>query len=889
MYILVFIYCLKAELFEYTTYTTYVLYKHKNLDLLSYTQILTICYKMALMKKLFAKKKVMETSMKEKTVNILVMGKAAVGKTSLIWKLVGHGTFLEEHIPTLYDDLIKEVNVDDYKVTFKFMELGGTQAFPTMLEIFIQQADIYLLVYSADDIESHQTLISLREKVVSVKKKCYSELPIIVVRNKADIRRRCSRHDKVRRKSVSNWCYLNHDVSSKTGHRLNSIMDNLIEESKFIGNKQDENHFNISGRYIYNEKEDRECQLYHKTSCMFYHTAKLDKKINKRSLKLHNKKKEISVNERYLAASPPPLKRSLGLTLRQSVKWFRGNNNGLPNHHESLTDEIISGSNRGSQLIKSVKAPCTEHQLSKSAESNFNTNIPSVNISGDKYFDVCDTPDCNVIVNDKPKSTQLSSFDETKTSMKNSSNNLQLRRQSYSTHVHEVSSLDESKSAMEIPSNSFSVWRRRCSTLIVPTKDSTHGTCVEGHKTIPMFEQVEKSIGKSASFSGRKQLLADGCVRRSGSMRDYTKSMKCFSENRNDILQCNKNNLQEGVDTKEVLQSTHDFQKSINDFPEKIDINESINNFPNNINGTINSPCMQKRTIPWMRLKSLSQNNISNMFTVNIPKPEQRRRSNTIFKSCKFDTNHSSNKSFNTFSEQKRFSGSFKGKFNLKGYQQKLKNFSETRCHSDSFSDKQPSLTSQQVTMDFTDGQCNSDSNKAKVVKGKQIKSLSSDNNASFDGNISRSQSSPMPQFSEQPIKGSCEAQGPSDIMNKKGAIGLNMSNYGKQAKMLSLNLDRRSNSQLNSIRKNHSYESTYSLKTPLQKKDSYSLDDIRNIPSSYEEKVDYYQNNTKIISLHPTNSGTDILFKKSVIRVNKQETMISQAKHWLKSLEFII
>ena len=83
-------------------------------------------------------------------------------------------------------------------------------------------------------------MLTLRDKIVAVKKKCYSELPIVVVRNKSDVQKRISKHDRERKKTVTNWCYLNHDVSSKTGLRVNSIMDNLIEESKFIGNDQNE-------------------------------------------------------------------------------------------------------------------------------------------------------------------------------------------------------------------------------------------------------------------------------------------------------------------------------------------------------------------------------------------------------------------------------------------------------------------------------------------------------------------------------------------------------------------------------------------------------------------------------------------------------------------------
>ena len=65
---------------------------------------------------LFRLKKNGNVVMKEKTVSVLVMGRAAVGKSALIRKLVDDETFVDEHVPTLYNDSEKEVNVDDYKV-----------------------------------------------------------------------------------------------------------------------------------------------------------------------------------------------------------------------------------------------------------------------------------------------------------------------------------------------------------------------------------------------------------------------------------------------------------------------------------------------------------------------------------------------------------------------------------------------------------------------------------------------------------------------------------------------------------------------------------------------------------------------------------------------------
>ena len=59
---------------------------------------------------LFGLKRSSNAVSKEKTVNVLMMGKAAVGKSALVRKLVDDETYVAEHLPTLYDSSEKEVS-----------------------------------------------------------------------------------------------------------------------------------------------------------------------------------------------------------------------------------------------------------------------------------------------------------------------------------------------------------------------------------------------------------------------------------------------------------------------------------------------------------------------------------------------------------------------------------------------------------------------------------------------------------------------------------------------------------------------------------------------------------------------------------------------------------
>ncbi|XP_065666121.1 ras-related protein Rap-2a-like [Hydra vulgaris] len=235
---------------------------------------------MNLIKEIFRKEK--REMRKEKTVKILVMGKSGVGKTSVIKQLCCNQD-LFKNIPTCYDIYREKVLVDDYDTTMEFMDFGGTDMFPKMRDIFIQRADIFMLVYSCDDKESFIRVNELRGIISKVKNKHYTEIPIIVVRNKTDLLRK-SKKERLQKKSLMQNFYVTHDVSTVTGIKINEIMDSLIKESKFIGNSEDLKSLQYSGRYIYDEKKDSiiKSEQYHKSPTLFRNKETSDEKMQRR-------------------------------------------------------------------------------------------------------------------------------------------------------------------------------------------------------------------------------------------------------------------------------------------------------------------------------------------------------------------------------------------------------------------------------------------------------------------------------------------------------------------------------------------------------------------------------------------------------------------------------
>lgn len=331
-------------------------------------------FAMGLFKYLFRKKEEQEIIYEEKTVKILCMGKQGVGKTSVIQKLCCKEHFIEEYFPTLYEDRLKNMIVDEYDVTMQFMDMGGSQSFPSMQEVFIRQADIYILFYAVDDVESFNKMIEYRDKIASIKQKHTTQLPLIVVRNKVDLKQKRLRKEVNRRKTINQWCGKIYDVSAKTGLKINAVMDSLIEESKFIGNKIDLGDVKVSGRYVYEDSNKKHTEVYHKAPNVFREPDNSDEKMEKRrrrSVQHHTRKMSRATTRRHSFSS---------------MNAFRRISRAQPPNKENLdakNDETKDSS--GADIIESKDAKATTSILKSNSKDSILNNSTNNSPKPAKY------------------------------------------------------------------------------------------------------------------------------------------------------------------------------------------------------------------------------------------------------------------------------------------------------------------------------------------------------------------------------------------------------------------------------------------------------------------------------------------------------------------------
>ena len=117
---------------------------------------------------------------------VAVFGDSGVGKSSIIRQLVGEG-FTEQHIPTVEDFYMKQMNHRNKAYEFDIIDTSGTYEFPAMRRVAIQKANAAVLVYSVDKPESFTKLERYMEEVKSCCDDSNRKIPVMIVSNKADL------------------------------------------------------------------------------------------------------------------------------------------------------------------------------------------------------------------------------------------------------------------------------------------------------------------------------------------------------------------------------------------------------------------------------------------------------------------------------------------------------------------------------------------------------------------------------------------------------------------------------------------------------------------------------------------------------------------------------
>ncbi len=164
---------------------------------------------------------------------IVILGDAAVGKTSLISQFV-EGSFNEDYKPTLGANIVrKDVNLNSTKVRLIMWDLAGQEKYQVVRSMYFQGCQGALLVY---DVTRYNTLDNINTKWLQDFKKYVKKKGVfILIGNKSDLKdQRVIPTEKG--KDMASKIKASHfiETSAKLGENIEEAFSLLVQE--ILGN-----------------------------------------------------------------------------------------------------------------------------------------------------------------------------------------------------------------------------------------------------------------------------------------------------------------------------------------------------------------------------------------------------------------------------------------------------------------------------------------------------------------------------------------------------------------------------------------------------------------------------------------------------------------------------
>jgi len=119
---------------------------------------------------------------------IVVVGEGGVGKSALTIQLL-QNEFLEDYDPTIEDNYIKQVVIDNEACRLDILDTAGQDEFAALRQQYLMTGEGYLLVFALDDERSFDKVFdSFWEQIIRIQET--EDVPMVLVGNKCDLRHR---------------------------------------------------------------------------------------------------------------------------------------------------------------------------------------------------------------------------------------------------------------------------------------------------------------------------------------------------------------------------------------------------------------------------------------------------------------------------------------------------------------------------------------------------------------------------------------------------------------------------------------------------------------------------------------------------------------------------
>ncbi|XP_053545026.1 GTP-binding protein Rhes [Bombina bombina] len=187
---------------------------------------------------------------------MVVLGASRVGKSAIVSRFL-NGRFEDQYTPTIEDFHRKLYNIRGEMYQLDILDTSGNHPFPAMRRLSILTGDVFILVFSIDNLDSFDEVKRLRKQILEVKScvknktKETGEFPMMICGNKCD----CGeQHRKVRSEEVErlvsgddNCAYF--EVSAKKNSNVDKMFQILFSMAKLPNEMSPALHRKISVQY----------------------------------------------------------------------------------------------------------------------------------------------------------------------------------------------------------------------------------------------------------------------------------------------------------------------------------------------------------------------------------------------------------------------------------------------------------------------------------------------------------------------------------------------------------------------------------------------------------------------------------------------------------------
>lgn len=166
---------------------------------------------------------------------IAFLGSGGTGKTSILKRYL-KGIFSLEYTETVEDTYSQPYTINGKLQNIDYIDTAGSIPFPAMQQIYMSQANGFVLVYSIHDKDSFDKMKSLWEQIKSLRENLLN-VPVVIVGNNLDM----ENVRKVETFEAMNWAYGENlggcflEVSALENKNIRDIFDMLLEQ---FGNRR---------------------------------------------------------------------------------------------------------------------------------------------------------------------------------------------------------------------------------------------------------------------------------------------------------------------------------------------------------------------------------------------------------------------------------------------------------------------------------------------------------------------------------------------------------------------------------------------------------------------------------------------------------------------------